>query len=166
MPRTCTICRHKAREAIDAALVAREPFRDIAGQHGISKSALVRHSDDHIPAALMKAQAATEAAQADALLAQVVDLRDKALGILTHAESAKNWPAAIGAVREARGCVELLGKLAGQLRDAPTINLFMTAEWRETQTAILAALEAHPDARLAVVDALTLSQVHPHVGNA
>ena len=164
MPRTCTICRHDEREAIDAALVARKPFRDIAGQHGVSKSALVRHSDDHIPAELMKAQAATEAAQADALLAQVVGLRDKALGILGKAEGSNDLRVAIAAIHEARGCVELLGKLAGQLRDAPTINLFMTAEWREVQSAVLAALEEHPDARLAVAGAL--SQVHPHVGHA
>ena len=142
----------------------REPFRAIARQYGVSKDALIRHHDDHIPAALVKAQEATEAARADDLLAQVVDLRDKALSILTHAEDAEDWRAAIAAIREARGCVELLGKLAGQLRDAPTINLFMTAEWREVQTAVLAALEAHPDARLAVAGAL--SQVHPHVGHA
>ena len=29
MPRTCTICRHAERAAIDAALVERRPFRDI-----------------------------------------------------------------------------------------------------------------------------------------
>ncbi len=164
MPRKCTICHHDEREAIDAALVTREPFRDIAGRFGVSKSSLVRHSDDHIPATLVKAQAATEAAQADDLLAQVCDLRDKALAVLMKAEAADDLRAAIGAIREARGCVELFGKLAGQLRDAPTINLFMTAEWREVQTSVLAALEAHPNARLAVAGAL--SQVHPHVGHA
>ncbi len=163
MPRRCTVCTHDKRNEIDQALVARRPFRDIAGQYSVSKSALVRHHDDHLPAALVKAQDATEAAQADALLAQVVDLRDKALGILTKAETTNDLRAAIGAIREARGCVELLGKLAGQLRDAPTVNLFLTAEWREVQTAVLAALEAHPEARLAVAGAL---QVHPHVGHA
>ncbi len=164
MPRKCTICHHDEREAIDAALVTREPFRHIAAQHGVSTSALVRHSDDHIPAELVKAQEAAEAAQADDLLAQVCNLRDKALGILEKAENTNDLRTALGAIREARGCVELFGKLAGQLRDAPTVNLFMTAEWREVQTAVLAALEAHPNARLAVAGAL--SQVHPHVGHA
>lgn len=165
MPRTCTICRHKEREAIDQALVAREPFRHIAAQHRVSTSALVRHSDDHIAAELMKAQAATETAQADDLLAQVCDLRNKALGVLKKAEDTSDLRAAIAAIREARGCVELLGKLAGQLRDSPTVNLFLTSEWRDVQTAVLAALEAHPDARLAVADALT-PRVYPHAGHA
>lgn len=76
------VCSHKKRPDIEKALVERRPFRDIAGQHGVSKSALVRHYDDHLPSALLKAQAAREAADADALLAQVVDLRDKALGVI------------------------------------------------------------------------------------
>jgi hypothetical protein len=75
MPRTCTICAHKTRPDIDRALVERRPFRDIAAQYKVSTSALVRHSDDHLPSSLLKAQAAREAANADALLAQVVDLR-------------------------------------------------------------------------------------------
>ncbi len=155
MPRRCTICTHKSRAKIDQALVARRPFRDIAGQYGVSKSALVRHHDDHLPAALVKAQDATEAAQADALLAQVVDLRDKALDVLDTAQGSADLRAAIGAIREARGCVELLAKLAGQLKDAPTVNILVSSEWQGLQAVILQALEPHADARLAVAEALT-----------
>ena len=43
MPRTCTVCRHSKRDEIDAALIERRPFRDIARQFGPSKDALVRH---------------------------------------------------------------------------------------------------------------------------
>ncbi len=106
MPRTCTVCGHKKRSAIDKALVERQAFRNIAAQFQVSTSALVRHSDDHLPTALVKAQKATEAAQADALLAQVVDLRDKALGVLEMAEGSADLRAAVSAIREARGCVE------------------------------------------------------------
>ena len=154
MPRTCTICRHARREEIDTSLIERQSFRDIAGQHKVSKSALVRHFDDHLPTLLIRAQKATEAAQADALLAQVVDLRDKALGVLEQAEASEDLRTAVSAIREARGCVELLGKLAGQLKDSPTINLVLSAEWLTVQAAVLTALEPHPDARLAVAGAL------------
>ncbi len=155
MPRRCTICTHQSRAKIDQALVAQNRFRTIAGQYGVSKSALVRHHDDHLPAALVKAQDATEAAQADALLAQVVDLRDKALDVLDTAQGSKDLRAAIGAIREARGCVELLAKLAGQLKDAPTVNILVSSEWQGLQAVILQALEPHADARLAVAEALT-----------
>ena len=154
MPRRCTVCTHDKRDEIDQALVARQPFRAIARQHGVSKDALVRHSDDHLPAALVRAQEATEAAQADNLLAQVTDLRDRAIGILDTAEAEEDLKAAIAAIREARGCVELLAKLAGQLKDAPTVNILISAEWRGLQTVILKALEPHAAARLAVAEAL------------
>ncbi len=155
MPRVCTICTHKKRSKINKALVERERFRTIADQFGVSKSALLRHHDNHLPTALVKAQAATEAAQADALLAQVVDLRDKALGVLDTAQGSEDLRAAIGAIREARGCVELLAKLAGQLKDAPTVNILVSSEWQGLQAVILQALEPHAAARLAVAEALT-----------
>ncbi len=154
MPRVCTVCTHKERPDIDQALVARQPFRYIAGQYGVSKSALVRHHDDHLPAALMRAQEAAEAAQADNLLAQVCDLRDRAIGILDTAVATDDLRVALGAIREARGCLELLGKLAGQLKDGPTVNILVSAEWRGLQTVILKALEPHAAARLAVAEAL------------
>ncbi len=155
MPRRCTICTHKSRPKIDQALVERRAFRAIARQYSVSKDALMRHHDDHLPASLVRAQNATEAAQADALLAQVVDLRDKALGVLEKAEKSDELRTAVSAIREARGCVELLAKLAGELKDSPTINVILMPEWRQLQAAILAALEPHVEARLAVASALT-----------
>ncbi len=166
MPRKCTICAHKKRSAIDKALVERPAFRNIAAQFRVSTSALVRHSDDHLPSSLVKAQEATEAAQADALLAQVVDLRDKALGVRGQAEASEDLRTAVSAIREARGCVELLGKLAGQLKDSPTINVILMPEWRELQTAILKALAPHRDARLAVTAALVEMESHHAAGHA
>ena len=166
MPRVCTICTNKSRPEIDQALVARRPFRHIAAQFHVSTSALVRHHDDHMPAALVKAQDATEAAQADALLAQVVDLRDKALGVLGKAEKADDLRTAVSAIREARGCVELLGKLAGQLKDAPTVNILLSHEWRGVQAVILEALEPHMEARLAVASALTKFESYHAPGHA
>ena len=50
MPRKCTICSHKSRAKIDQALVERQAFRHIAARFDVSTGALV------------KAQAATEAA--------------------------------------------------------------------------------------------------------
>ncbi len=155
MPRKCTICTHKSRPKIDQALVERQPFQTIADRFEVSKTALIRHHDDHLPASLVQAQKATEAAQADALLAQVVDLRDKALGVLEKAEGADDLRAAVSAIREARVCVELLAKLAGQLKDAPTVNLVLSPEWLSIQATILTALEPHPNARTTVAQALS-----------
>ena len=78
MPRTCTVCQHAKRNEIDAALIEHRPYRDIARRFGPSKDALVRHHDNHLPAALVKAKDAAEVAHADTILDQVQMLRDRA----------------------------------------------------------------------------------------
>ena len=114
----------------------------------------------------MKAKEAEEAAQADTILAQVQDLRDRAMTILDTVEKDKDWRIALGAIREARGCIELLGKLAGKLQEGATVNVFVSAEWQTVQAAILAALAPHPDARLAVAEALQDIPTHHAPGHA
>jgi hypothetical protein len=73
MPRTCTVCTHSDRDAIDRALIAREPVRRIAARFGLSKSAVWSHSDDHLPAALVKADEAREEARSIDLMARLVE---------------------------------------------------------------------------------------------
>ena len=116
LPRVCTICQHPERGSIDEALLDGGAYRGIARRFGASASAVYRHSD-HIPRGLVKAQEAVEATRADDLLGQVRDLQRRTLGVLTQAESTGDLRAATGAIREARGCLELLGKLAGQLAE-------------------------------------------------
>jgi len=43
MPRPCSICRHPERQAIDQALAAKEPYRNIAERFETSPAALHRH---------------------------------------------------------------------------------------------------------------------------
>ena len=154
MPRKCTVCAHPEREAIDAALVAGDSYRRIAAQFALSATSLRRHKKNHLPEALARAQDAHEVAQADDLLAQVRELQERALAILTKAERSGELRVALTAIREARGCIELLGKLAGELQQEGTVNIVLAPEWLALRTTILAALAPHPDARLAVARAL------------
>ena len=128
MPRTCTVCIHSDLGLIDAALVAGQPYRGIAKQFQASASAVYRHQQEHLPAALVKANEAGEVAHGDSLLDQVRDLQEKALAILSAAERAGDLKTALSAVREARGCLELLAKITGlmsvraEVEIAPVIN--------------------------------------------
>jgi hypothetical protein len=82
MPRTCTVCRHNQREAIEQALLAGEPLRNIAKRYGTSATALHRHRHDHLPAALTRAnERATEKAE-DQLLKFDIAHRGKRLATL------------------------------------------------------------------------------------
>ena len=143
MPRSCTICTHNARAEIDRALVAGEAFRHIAARFDTSTGALQRHKADHLPLKLVKAQEAQEVAQADDLLEQVRNLQGRALAILDKAERAGELRTALSAIREARGNLELLGKLLGELDERPVINLTDSPEWLELRTVIVTALEPY-----------------------
>jgi hypothetical protein len=154
MPRSCTICGHPDRGAIDQALVEGTPNRRIASHHGVTERAVRNHKANHLPAKLVMAKAAEEVAQADTLLGQVRDLQQRALEILDKAEEAGELRTALGAIREARGNLELLAKLLGELDERPVVNLNLSPEWLELRAVIVTALEPHPEALRAVVGAL------------
>ncbi len=162
MPRTCTVCMHKDREAIDTALVEGEAVRPVASRYvPLSKTALQRHKDEHLPKALMQAQAAQEVAHADSLLDQVQSIQGRTLAILTAAETSKDGRLALGAIREARSNLELLAKLTGELDERAQVNILLAPEWVSVRTILLAALSPYPDARLAVAAALGDGEVTP-----
>lgn len=155
MPRTCTVCRHADRGAIDRALVAGEAsLRDVSHRHGVSKDALFRHRADHIPARLAKAGAVADVAQTDDLLRDVRALRGKAINLLMQAEAAGDIRTALAGVREARGCLELLAKLLGELDDRPQINVLVSPEWLTVRALVIEALGPYPEARAAVAGRL------------
>ena len=154
MGRPCSVCAHAARTTIDRALIARTPYRDIAGQHGVSKSAVERHHDDHLPATLARAKDAEDVAHADDLLAQLRDLQATTLRLLTTAERAGKLTAAVLAVGQARQNLELLAELLNQLDRRPMLNLLVAPEWLAVRAALLAALQPFPEARAAVAKRL------------
>jgi hypothetical protein len=154
MPQACTVCAHPERRAIDRELAAGHLVnRKIAQGRELTEVAVWRHAANHLPATLVKAEAAREAAHADDLLAQVRDQRDKALAIYEKADAAGSYAAAIAALREARGCLELLGELLHELDRRP-VNLTLSVEWIAVRATLLEALAPHPDARVAVAERL------------
>jgi hypothetical protein len=154
VPRRCTVCDHQERHSIDETLVSGAPYRSVAKRFELSESAVYRHKTEHLPAHLLKAREVEEMAQADDLLEQVRYLQTRALDILERAEKAGELRTALAAISQARGNLELLGKLAGELDERPVVNLNVSSEWLELRAVIVGALEPHPRAREAVLRAL------------
>ena len=154
MPRVCTICTHPEKEAINAALIANEPFRHIAARYGTSTGALQRHKADDLPSIMVKSEEAREVAHADDLVWQIKQLRNKAIGVLGKAETAGDLKTALMGVREARACIELLAEMEGEINRRPVFNLYMSAEWIEVRAVLLHALGDFPEARAAAALAL------------
>ena len=143
MPRSCTICTHSDRQAVDHDLLAgTSSFRDIARQYGVSKDAVARHRADHLPAALARTHEAQELARSGALVDQVREhgahldhLYTSAVEILEEAREPRtvngttvsDHRTALNAIntaitvkREGRSHLELVGKITGELSPPPS----------------------------------------------
>jgi hypothetical protein len=111
-----------------------------------------------LPAATLvtsaEARGAAERDRGAGLLADTRALHAKAMDLLSQAEAAKDLRTALMAVREAARCVELQGRLMGQIKEERTLNVFLNPQWLTVQAAVLTSLEAFPEARAAVVSAL------------
>lgn len=154
MPRTCTVCGHPEVDEINTALVGGVAFRNIAERFGTSTTSLTRHKKEHLPASLSRAREAVQVAQADDLLGQLRELRAKAVSILNAAERAGDYRTALAGIREARGCIETLLEVEGELDRRGVTNVVISPQWVELRTVILTALAPYPDAAQAVAGRL------------
>ncbi len=84
----------------------------------------------------MKARQVEEEAQADDLLDQVRYLQTHTLDILERAKRTGDLRTALAATSQARGNLELLGKLAGELNERPVVNLNVSPKWLELRAVI------------------------------
>ena len=156
VPRTCTVCAHEYRTAVESALVEGLPLRTIANRFSVSKTALIRHKEAHLPASLSKAREAQEVARAEDILSQVRGLQARTLAILETAEVSGENRTALAAIAEARRNLELLGKLAGKLDQRPGVNVLVSAEWITIRSVLLEALSPYPQASTAVAERLMI----------
>lgn len=117
MPQTCGICKHPEKQAIEDAILRRVPLSRIALQVKASVFAMQRHKA-HMTAGVVRSAPfeVGQALEAISLLSRVQGLLSECREIATAAKKDKAWPAAISALREVRGCIELLGKLSGELQ--------------------------------------------------
>ena len=101
MTRTCTVCRHPDRIAIDAAIMTGTPFRAISRRHNLSKDAIARHRANHL---------ARDVPTTDALRNEMSAACARALALLEKAERSESWVLTMRAVREAHACVDALAR--------------------------------------------------------
>jgi hypothetical protein len=93
-------------------------------------------------------------ASADRLLEDLFRLQRRSLDILERAEGAGDLRTSLLAIREARGCIELIGRVAGDLRQGQNVDITISPVWIEIRSKVLDSLEPFPDARRAVACAL------------
>jgi len=157
MGRTCTVCSHKDVDEINRLLLSGTSFRDIAGQFDLSKTALARHKESHIPELLSKSEDIKEVVNADNLLAQLQEARTSALDLLDKAIAAgdtKVYGPPSSYLSEIRQQIKLWAELEGRIAAQPQITIINNPEWIELRTVIIQALDDFPQAKEAVVNAI------------
>lgn len=161
MPQTCTICKNQNREAIEAELLGTESFRAIAVRWSVSKSALLRHKADHLPAAILKAADLKEEIHGGKLLERLTELNRETALILREARttSTKDNQLALKAIARVERQLLLEGQLLAEMKEDPAVDLTLAPEWQNLRAAILLALEPHPAARAAVLKAIEREEV-------
>ena len=151
MPRTCSICSHEHRDAMEDAFIAGQAKRRIASRHGVSERAVRYHMREHLPALLALARDAERAARADTLLDRIEGLQSQTLAILDAPEDQRT---ALAAIAQARRNLELIGEVTKELDRVGTVNLELTVEWQEVKAVLVNTLASYPEAQQAVFNAL------------
>jgi len=124
MPRSCTVCRHPERPAIDVALTSGEALRSIGRRYDLTHRALARHKQGHMSGSARERQVSEsheKKGETDEVVSRVLDLVQKTRDLLARAEQAGEWGPALLSIREARATTELeaelLAGLSGRSRE-------------------------------------------------
>jgi len=110
---------------------------------------------EHFPSLLALARDAEREARADSLLDRIEALQRRTEDALTKAEEGENRFATFRGISEMRRTLELIGEVTKELNRTPTLNLSLHPEYVEARTLIIQSLEPYPEARQAVVRALS-----------
>jgi hypothetical protein len=88
MPRSCTVCTHPERLAIDQALVDGRSSYDLAAVYALSHDAITRHNASHVPEHLKKARQDADKEQALDIVKQLKAINMATLAVLHDARLA------------------------------------------------------------------------------
>lgn len=167
MARICTICVHRQRQHIEAAIAAGASNRRIATQFSMSEGAVRRHTAQHMKPAVQAAQEAQQQQTGSIVLNRLArdeGLVDEALAQVWN-ETRHDVDALLKVLPESRQQTTLRAKLTGELDERAEIRLVHAPEWQNLRVVIFQALQPYPEARQAVARAiLAAGGANEHAG--
>ena len=149
------MCLHPEKLAIEKALVALEPLRDIAARFSISMSAVARHKGKHLLPQLakirqsavhpemteialeQKAREADEVRQALDVLKQLKAINAACLEVLTKARASGTDAPLLRAVDRIHRQIELQSRLLSKLQETPPVDIVVSPEWQRIRHLLL-----------------------------
>lgn len=165
----CSICLHPRRSQLERAWIEGTPRREIAEMYEVSYRQLCHHHDrGHVARDVMAARTFKKQAKSGStILNTLEEYRERINRALDRTDeiiqTRDNEDVGVilatireqtSIVREATRLLELGGKLTGEL-DSTRYNLFVTPQWLEIRDILFDVLESYPEARLAVLNAVT-----------
>jgi hypothetical protein len=90
---------------------------------------------------------AAEGARGIDLRASADELRGKAMGLLAKAEASGDLRTALQGVREAARCLELMGRLGGEIDESVHLNIAIAPEVTALQSFLIRLCDTVPAAR-------------------
>jgi len=120
MPRVCSVCKSPDKLPAEEAILRLVPLSRIAAQTKLSVDALQRHKT-HMGKNIVRTVPfeAEQVLSSVTLLSRVQSLIVEVREIANCAKKNKSWASAISALRELRSCLELLGRMSGELSQTP-----------------------------------------------
>jgi hypothetical protein len=133
----CTVCLHPARDLIDGALVGGVPMTTIAATHGVSRYAVQRHRNKHLPERLVKAHDAAEVASADIILGNLAEY-ERLLRDLASPEK-NDGRLNVQALDKLIRLTEILARLQDRIKDGPSVNVVIAPAWLTVRKELMLA---------------------------
>ncbi len=161
MSRQCLVCRHKDLRTIDRELAAGKSLRDLSALFRVSEDSLARHRDAHIPPVVARAQEAEDITHGLDVVKQLKAINGVTMQILSEARKQKNPDIALKAIDRIERQITLQAKLLGDIDERPVVNILISDEWLHVRGLIIAALGSYPEAKQAVVGALSAHAGQP-----
>ncbi len=109
MVKRCSICNHPSRPEIDRGLMNAVPYRALAGQFGLSPSALCRHSK-HLARHLELQRRQQDQSHQAALLERLELLNSRLDRLFSSAADLNSLHVALGCIRESLRLLSLLDR--------------------------------------------------------
>jgi len=116
----CTVCAHPAKDEIDRDLQAGVPYRTLAAQHGLSASALFRHTK-HLARALTLASDHHELTRRQAILDKLELLEIRLDRLFHNAQDFRSLHVALGCVQESVRVLALQERIRQSTRLRPGV---------------------------------------------
>jgi len=120
MPRKCSICTHKKRDAIEKDILNNVSYRDIGTAYNVNYESVRRHhKNGHIAQELVKSSQAKDISDSDELMGDLLEWKK----IIDESVEELKGPSRLQAVDRGMKWTELKAKIKKIISDSPQVNV-------------------------------------------